>query len=118
LSENVLILIQVVGWTVGLMNVIVGAVLSIVLHKYIPALLAMWRDIDILKKSMVDVEGDVAIAVKENIPELYGVLHDMDKKLAVVIDRMPKRRSDPEQQKKLEPRARPSFQYRARQQGT
>lgn len=98
LSTQALITIQVIGWAIGLLNVLVGCVLSVVLMKYIPALLQMWNDVSVLKTKMLEIEGDVSTAVKENIPELYGVLHDMDKKLAVVIDRMPKRHADPEHQ--------------------
>lgn len=66
------------AWLLGIANIIFGGILL----RGVPWAVGMHSDVSALKTEMQEMK------------QLRSVVHEMDKKLDVVIDRMPKRKTD------------------------
>jgi hypothetical protein len=69
-------------WLMGVVNIIFGAAIM----RGIPWAIGMHSDVSALKSDV------------QELKQLRSLFHEMDKKLDVVIDRMPKRKTDEDHQ--------------------
>lgn len=90
--EGVVTVVQVAMLILGSLQILVGIILGVVIKVYIPQLVGMWAEVKMLRGEMNEVKRDV----ERDIPALYRALNAIEHQLAVIVDRMPKRRDDDE----------------------